>query len=274
MRILSKLLVLALFFSVWSLQASSSVKAHNSAAAIKVFTVAVEAANTGNAIEIYNVGYYYATGYGVTKDLKEAQRWFKKAEQTQSGAVHYKLGRLLETGLFFEKNMSKAIAHYQYSAKAEDPYGMNNFGTHLLQGQYIMKNETEGVMWLEKSADLGMTESMLNLAEHYREKKQLEKVIHWLTQAAKANNINGMTKLANIYLAEKDYPNALLWYKSAANKGNNEAQLYLAMMLDKGLGIERSSFEARKWLEKSADGGNAKAKRLLEISAKKNKSSH
>jgi TPR repeat protein len=42
-------------------------------------------------------------------------------------------------------------------------------------------------------------------------------------------------------------------------------------MLDKGLGIERSSSEARKWLEKSANGGNAKAKRLLDISSKKTK---
>jgi TPR repeat protein len=236
-----------------------------------VFTNALMQAEQGAPIEMYNVGYYYATGHGVKKDLKEAKRWFKKAEQTRNGAVHYKLGRLLETGLFFEKNMNKAIAHYQYSAKAEDPYGMNNFGSHLIRGQFIMKNEMEGVMWLEKSADLGMTEAMLNLAEYYREQKQLDNTILWLTKAAKANNVNGMLKLAKIYLTEKDYPNALLWYKSAANKNNNEAQLYLAMMTDKGLGIERSAEDARVWLEKSAKGGNLKAKRLLTLNAEKNK---
>ena len=226
-------------------------------------------ANAGNAAEVYNVAYYYQTGYGVQKNEQEARKWFKRAEQTQSGSVHYKLGRLIETGLFFEANIKKALAHYQYAAKAGDPYGMNNFGSHLISGQFIMQNDTEGVMWLEKSANLGMTEAMLNLAEYYREQKQLTNTILWLTKAAKANNIDGMVKLAKIYLTEKDYHNALLWFKAAANKDNDEAQLYMAMMTDKGLGIERSAIDARSWLEKSAQGGNQKAKRILAKNSEK-----
>jgi len=69
--------------------------------------------------------------------------------------------------------------------------------------------------------------------------------------------------LAKIYLKERNYKQALIYYKQAADNDNAEAKYYLAMMADKGLGMDKSPTSARKWLEESAKLGYEKAKRVL-----------
>jgi hypothetical protein len=48
-------------------------------------------------------------------------------------------------------------------------------------------------------------------------------------------------------------------YRTSAEQGNAEAQYNLAMLYDRGLGVERDDAEALKWYRKAAEQGYAKA---------------
>lgn len=253
MKLLALLLLVVSLFTVASVDKKENLE----------FERALNLATQGDALEIYNTAYYYQKGLGVKPDFKEAKKWFNKAELTESGAVHFKLGRLYETGAFFDKDMKKAVKHYHFSAKQGDPLGMNNYGLLLIKGQYIMKNEIEGIKWLELAANARMQESSMNLGLYYYDQKNMDKAKLWFEKASKANNVRSQVVLAKIYLKERNYKQALIYYKQAADNDNAEAKYYLAMMADKGLGMDKSPTSARKWLEESAKLGYEKAKRVL-----------
>ncbi|MEP1447564.1 MAG: tetratricopeptide repeat protein [Paraglaciecola sp.] len=260
--------ILVLFFLFVSLSIAASVEDKQT----REFERALKQAQQGDEIEIYNTAYYYQLGLGINVNLAEAKKWFKKAELTKNGAVHYKLGRLYETGTFFERNMMKAVKHYHLSAKQSDPLGMNNYGLLLLKGQGITKNEIEGIRWLKKAANARMPESSLNLGLYYQSKNNINEAKIWFEKAAKIGNIRARVVLAGIYRKERNYEEALIHYRSAAEENNSEAQYYLALMADKGLGMERSPTIAKEWLEASAKNGFKKASRVLERTrASKNK---
>ena len=58
---------------------------------------------------------------------------------------------------------------------------------------------------------------------------------------------------------QKDYVKAVEWFRKAAEQGNNDAQVYLGMCYDSGLGVVKDLAEAVKWYRKAAEQGHAVA---------------
>ena len=61
----------------------------------------------------------------------------------------------------------------------------------------------------------------------------------------------------------KDCKEAFKWLQKAADQGNDEAQLMLGYMYDKGEFVAKDQQAAVKWYRKAADQGNAEAKSVL-----------
>ena len=56
---------------------------------------------------------------------------------------------------------------------------------------------------------------------------------------------------------------ALKWFRLAADQRNNQAQLNLAILYDRGDGVPRDPVEAAKWGRYAANNGNPRAQKLL-----------
>ena len=56
---------------------------------------------------------------------------------------------------------------------------------------------------------------------------------------------------------------AARWYRMAAEGGSSGAQYNLAILYERGLGLERDLAQAVAWYEKAADGGEVAARRSL-----------
>ena len=65
------------------------------------------------------------------------------------------------------------------------------------------------------------------------------------------------------YKKVKNYKEAFKCFKISAEIGNIDAMYYLGHLYNDGLGVDKSKELAKKWYQKSADGGKEKAKRIL-----------
>jgi len=221
----------------------------------------------GEGAEQYNLGYHYLYGEGVKQSNSEAKKWFDLAAKSDSPAARYKIGRLYETGVLYQKDIKKAVFHYQFAAKKGDVYAINNLAILYLNGTGITKDVDKGINLFTLAANRGNVEAQVNLGLYYLKAKlegrSIQNAVKWFTEAAKDNNPVAMFYLAEHAFSEKDYVKAYDYYLISAQQSNDNAQLKLAMLYAKGLGIEKSREQSLRWLEESAKLGNKKAKVIL-----------
>jgi TPR repeat protein len=53
-----------------------------------------KAADAGNATAMYNLGYLYQHGQGVTRDYRQARQWYQKAAEAGNADAKQALSRL------------------------------------------------------------------------------------------------------------------------------------------------------------------------------------
>ena len=222
----------------------------------------------GEAIQQYNKGYYYLTGTGdVQKNNSEAKKWFNLAAKSLSPAVRYKIGRLFETGTLYKQSYIKAVEHYRFSAKKGDVYAINNLAILYINGTGVPKDVDKGIRLLTQAAQMGNAEAQVNLGLYYLTAKQehhnIKNALKWFTEAGKTHNPVALYYLAEHAFAEQDYIKAYDYYLMSAQQSNDTAQLKLAMLYAKGLGVEKDSDTANDWLTKAAELGNKRAIGML-----------
>jgi TPR repeat protein len=222
----------------------------------------------GDEVEQYNKGYYYLTG---TNDVKqsnsEAKKWFELAAKTNVAAVRYKIGLLYETGTLYQQSYTQAAKHYKFAAASGDNLAKNNLAILYLNGEGVTQDVAKAIALFTAVAESGFVEAQVNLGLYYLNAKQeahnSEKALKWFTEAEKDNHPVALYYLAEHAFAEKDYVKAYDYYLMSAKQSNNNAQLKLAMLYAKGLGIEKNSITATNWLTKAAKLGNKKAIAML-----------
>ncbi|HEV7317673.1 MAG TPA: hypothetical protein VGO04_03565 [Ensifer sp.] len=72
-----------------------------------------------------------------------------------------------------------------------------------------------------------------------------------LLELATSGNVDAQAKLAEIYFSdggEEHYAASLHWNRQAAHQGHPAAQARLVTIYQRGLGVERDSQEASRWL--------------------------
>ena len=157
----------------------------------KSFNWYLKAAEQGGSSAQFYVGYYYASGYGVKKDVKLAFEWYTKAAEQKSPAALNNLAICYEYGRGVEIDLTKAVFYYEESAK------------------------------------LGNITAQKNLAICYKNgtgvKSDPYKVFYWTFEAARNEDVEsqGMIALYHFkgYGTERDLTEALLWYARYYSKG-------------------------------------------------------
>ena len=194
-----------------------------------------KAAEQGNAEAQNDLGVYYVNGLGVERNPSMAFNWIHKAAMQGIADAQHNLAFLYEEGLGVEKDEQEALNWYLEAAKQGLPSAQNNAGSCYQHGRGVAQNTDTAVFWYRKAAEKGYALSQYNLGFCYKEGV-------------------GVTK---------DMQEAARWFRKAAEQGNAEAQKELGLCYMGGQGVKRDWTEAHKWFRKAAEQGNKGAANLL-----------
>lgn len=104
---------------------------------VYAFKYFVEAARLGDSNAIYNIGYCYFNGYGVSKDYKKAYQYLSRFVKTKSNLADnaaYLCGLMFDNGGYGIKSDSIKAAEF-YCAAADNgkhPWALLNLGRLLM----------------------------------------------------------------------------------------------------------------------------------------------
>lgn len=158
----------------------------------------IKGAELGNKIDQYNLSIYYLN-YHI--DGNKGIFWLTKSAEQDYAAAQYNLA----VEFWKSKNLEQAL---YWAEKAKNNHFLAAYD--ILGLIYISKKEYFlAKMYLEKSAQLGNSNSMYNLGLLYENgtgvTKDLNIAISWYEQAANSGSIIAYVNLGVIYASEKNF---------------------------------------------------------------------
>ncbi len=126
----------------------------------------VNLAEEGDVNAQLHLGISYATGTGgVTQDIAEAAKWFRKAAEQDHPRAQVFLAKLLEE----QKEDAEAAKWFRKAAELDDSEGQYYFATMAATGRGASKDMDQAVKCFRKAAEQGLGEAQYELAKLYRD---------------------------------------------------------------------------------------------------------
>ena len=231
-RLLISILVLLSFAAPVAAQeyvtGLKAYKAKDYATAIRVWTPL----GTAGDAQVQNyLAFMYSAGLGTKKDIKKAEKWYRKAADQGYMDSQLKLGMLYEDlGKY-----AKALRWYRKAAVQGQPRAQYTMARLYWNGRGLKKNDTEAAKWYLKSAE-----------QNY----------------AKAQSSIGYLYLLG-HGVRKSSADAAHWFRRGADLGNPVAQQRLADLLTRGDGVEENVEEAYFWLTVAAPRSDGKLQKTV-----------
>ncbi len=244
-------------------------------------------------VSMHIMGTYYYYGFHVQRYIFTAIDWLLKAANKGYSDSQYMLGMIYETLGEDSNQTEKAIPFYEKAAAQDHPYAQYALAMIALTEEDYQKAE----FYLEKAAIQQYALAAYSLAKllHERDSKHPLKAFEWFMIAAKQGHTEACYYVGNYYQYGKGVPinldEAMNWYQKAAlekdkdalyhlalllirreqpdfenaakllgeaaRQGHPNAQYNLAVMYQKGDGVEQNDQKALYWYEKAADLGLA-----------------
>ena len=138
-------LLLATIFSAAVVAAAAQTNA--------IYSALLAKANAGDAASQVLVGESYAAGSGVTRDLKLAAEWYRKAADKGDidGEIH--LAALYrDGGKNFPRDMAQAAEWYRKAAEQGNVAAQATLGVLYSIGQGVPRSDVEAYYWLDLAA--------------------------------------------------------------------------------------------------------------------------
>ena len=154
------------------------------------------------------------------------------------------------TGRFDEARREAAVA-----AKGGSSSAMILLGVMDQRGLGAEKNEREALAWYRKASEAGnpRANSLLGIAGPITVAPTME-------QMAEKGDPRQQFNVAAQLEREKKYDEAIKWYTRAAEQGFRPAELNLAQMYEKGIGVKQDNAEARKRYRRLSELGDNEAR--------------
>jgi localization factor PodJL len=157
------------------------------------------------------------------------------------------------------------------SASRGDRDAQFRIGARFLREGPLQADAAAAARWFARAADQGHTEAMFVLASLYERgvgvPKQESHAIALYRKAAKAGHIRAMHNLGVMLSAKDtalDYKEAASWFAAAASAGVTESQYNIALLYERGLGLEESPSKAYFWYKVAAAAGDKEALQNVE----------
>jgi len=130
------------------------------------------AALLGDGNAMANLAVAHLEGLGVVQDTNEGVRWLRGAAALGEVRALTKLGDLHRLGTAAPEvplDLDAAFERYLEAAQRGFAPAMAHVGAMLVDGKGAVRDAERGVEWLERAANAGVPEAMLNLAGCYRD---------------------------------------------------------------------------------------------------------
>ncbi|MBE6297706.1 MAG: hypothetical protein E7088_04315 [Bacteroidales bacterium] len=238
------------------------------------------------------------------KKYEDAIRYLKVAVQEEEDAeCAYLLGKCYFYGNGVDTDLAEAHKYFLESAKANNPEAQYVVYTLYYEGLGVEADTTKAIRWLERAANSGIDDAMIELGDYYTEISEYSDAFEWYTMADSAGIPLAKYKLGlcyyygyyvemNNYLAidlfreasrlgvgegaymvgecyyygfgvDENEPTAVTWYKKAADLGYNIAMRDLGFCYANGRGVAENTTTAFEWYKKAAEHGETSSQRIL-----------
>ncbi len=249
-------------------------------------------ADMKDPVSTHILGTYYYYGFHVQRYIFTAIDWFKKAADFGYSDSQYMLGMIYETiGEDTENAQEQARKYYELAAKQDHPYALYALGIwaleleHYKQAEFYLeraanqqyalaaytlgkilderdtKHPTRAFEWFMVAAKQGHIEASYYVGLYYQNGKGVEQnideAIQWYEKAALENDRDALYHLAMILIKyeDKDWENIHKLLTKAAQQDHPNAAYNLAVMYQKGDGVQINGEQTIYWYEKAVKAG-------------------
>lgn len=222
-----------------------------------------QAAEQGFPEAQFSLGWCYATGQGVQKDMGEAIRWYEQSANQGNVAAQLQLGNLFNNGQGVPKDKAMAAHWYEKAAEQGNGGAQLILGGFYLKGQGVILNAVEAAKWYREAAEQGIAEAQYNLGVCYSGGQGVQQdfveAVRWYRKAAEEGYSYAQFNLAECYDNGQGFPQnateAARWYRKAAEQGRARAQFQMGLLLASGRGVAKDEVAAVQWYVKAAEQG-------------------
>ena len=115
-----------------------------------------QAAREGYTRGMVLLGECYEKGLGgVPQDDEQAVDWYRKAAEAGNALAMYNLGWMYEYGRGVPQDEKQVVEWYRKAAEAGNVAAMYNLGWMYAKGRGVPQDEKQAVEWLHKAAQAG-----------------------------------------------------------------------------------------------------------------------
>ncbi len=157
------------------------------------------------------------------------------------------------------------------AASLGDREAQFRIAAHFLSDGTLQGDPSTAARWLARAANQGHVESQFVLATLYergigvpKDDAVARELYH---KAAGAGHIRAMHNLGVLLCAQdspQDYQEAAAWFANAAMSGLTDSQFNLAVLYERGLGLQQNNQKAYFWYEVASLAGDKEATRQAE----------
>lgn len=218
----------------------------------------------------HNLGVSYYHGISVSKNIREAKRWFLAAANQGAARSQYNLGLMYDRGEGgIERNGKEAAHWYRKAGKQGIAEAYNGLGEMYDHGEGVKQSYYRALFGYRKAARLGYAEAQYNLGTMYYFgngiKTNYHDATYWMRNAAEQGLAKAQYNLGIIYRDENwGDREAVCWLRKAAGQGFIEAQGVLAGMYYIGNCVTQNEKEAYIWLLIAQASGSKEANLVLQ----------
>lgn len=147
-----------------------------------------QAALSGDAAALYEIGTRLTEGRGVVEDLAAAVRLFERASQAGLPPAQERLAAMFEKGHGVGRDLKQAVFWYERAALGGHVRAMHNLATLLASGANGKPDYVTALRWYNEAAEAGFRDSQFNtgllLTRGIGSKPNLPKAFQWFSLAA------------------------------------------------------------------------------------------
>lgn len=194
-----------------------------------------EAAASGDAKALFEIGARYSEGRGVNADNAEAARWYTLSAELGFAPAQYRIGNFLEKGVGVGRDLAKAKNWYQLAAAQGNASAMHNLAVLFAMGTDGVSDNESAARWFLEAAELGVRDSQFNMgilaAKGVGMPQNLEESYKWFALVAKGGDKDAVGKRDEVANAmtpeqlERARANAELWRARQIKPEANQVEI-------------------------------------------------
>ena len=222
---------------------------------------------------MYNISFSYSK----LKDYENAYKYIKKALaiQPKNGLYNRVIGYYYENGLGTDKDINKAIKHYEIAHEQGNTNSTLDLGLIYRNKKNTVYNIDKAIDYLKQAADKGNNEALGFLADAYIHNKKDYKKAYDLLVGANKDSYSICAAYADLlyngHYVPRDYDEAFKWYMKSFELGKTNSIYHrLGRCYFFGHGVNQDKAKAKEYIYLSIQEDYEPAKRFYDEFFKNN----